>query len=120
MREGRIVTVPGPHDSIMAGLNCGTPSRVAWPIVSNAYDAYMTIGDDRAREGMKILAEESLPSGETGAAGVGGLLEFLSGDGALDRRARFQINESTRVLLLSTEGVTDPDVYEETLAKARV
>jgi diaminopropionate ammonia-lyase len=25
MEAGEIVTVPGPHDSIMAGLNCGRP-----------------------------------------------------------------------------------------------
>ena len=34
MEAGEIVAIPGPHDSIMAGLNCGSPSIVAWPIVS--------------------------------------------------------------------------------------
>ena len=31
---GHPVVVPGPHDSIMAGLNCGTVSPIAWPAVS--------------------------------------------------------------------------------------
>src|SRR5665809_17946 len=43
MEAGGIVTIPGPHDSIMAGLNCGTPSVFAWPLVSRGYAAYLAI-----------------------------------------------------------------------------
>src|ERR1700742_2434840 len=31
--KGEPVTVPGPHTSKMAGLNCGTPSPLAWPAI---------------------------------------------------------------------------------------
>src|SRR5918993_508129 len=41
---GRIVSVPGPHDSIMAGLNCGRPSLVAWPTVSRGIDVLLAVG----------------------------------------------------------------------------
>ncbi|MBA2312312.1 MAG: pyridoxal-phosphate dependent enzyme, partial [Actinobacteria bacterium] len=47
MEAGEIVSIPGPHDSIMAGLNCGTPSVVAWADVSRGYDVYLAIPDDR-------------------------------------------------------------------------
>ena len=108
MEAGKIVTIPGPHDSIMAGLNCGTPSVVAWPFVSRGYDAYLAVGDDRAEEGMRLLAGEGLVAGETGAAGLAGLLEVLGGELA----DRIGLGAGSTVLLLCTEGATDPTAYE--------
>lgn len=109
MEAGRLVTIPGPHDSIMAGLNCGTPSVVAWPLVSRGFDAYIAVADERAREGMRALARVDVVSGETGAAGVACLLELLDDPGA---RERLGIDGSTTALVLSTEGATDPAAYE--------
>jgi diaminopropionate ammonia-lyase len=108
-RAGRIVTVPGPHDSIMAGLNCGTPSIVAWPFVTAGFDAFVAIGDDRARQAMRALAQARVVAGETGAAGVGCLIElFESGAGR-----KLGLHETSRVVVLCTEGATDPDAYAE-------
>jgi len=78
---GRIVSVPGPHDSIMAGLNCGTPSLVAWPTVFTGIDLLVTAGDEPIREAMRLAAGSGVVSGETGTAGLGGLLELLRGRG---------------------------------------
>jgi diaminopropionate ammonia-lyase len=108
LEAGGIVTIPGPQDSIMAGLNCGTPSRVAWPIVSSGFNAVVAIDDDRAREGMRLLAEAGVVAGETGAAGIGGLLELRASESA----ASLGLTDNARVLLLCTEGATDPDAYE--------
>ena len=74
---GRIVSVPGPHDSIMSGLNCGRPSLVAWPTVSRGIDLLVAVDDEPAREAMRLAAESGVVSGETGAAGLGGLQELL-------------------------------------------
>lgn len=71
VEAGERVTIPGPHESIMAGLNCGTPSLVAWPEASSGHDLYVAIEDDRARDAMRALAGEGIVAGETGAAGVG-------------------------------------------------
>jgi diaminopropionate ammonia-lyase len=109
MEAGEIVTIPGPHDSIMAGLNCGTPSLIAWPFVSGGYDAFVSVADESAREGMRALARAGVVSGETGAAGVACLLELLDHP---DARERLGIDGTTTVLLLSTEGATDPAAYE--------
>src|SRR5262249_8603434 len=78
MRAGRIVEIPGPHLSIMAGLNCGPPSVVAWPIISSGIDLFVAIDDDRARQGMCALASAGITAGETGAAGVAGLIDLLT------------------------------------------
>jgi len=113
METGEIVTIPGPHDSIMAGLNCGTPSVVAWPWVSRGYDVYLAVGDERAEEGMRLLAGEGLVAGETGAAGLAGLLEVLGGE----LGDRLGLGAGSTVLLLCTEGATDPAAYERIVGR---
>lgn len=116
MEAGEIVTVPGPHDSIMAGLNCGRASIVAWPLCSPGIDAFIGIDDERAREAMRLLGEAGIVAGETGAAGLAGLLELLLGPENAHYRKAFGINRTTRVLLLVTEGATDPKSYAEILS----
>jgi diaminopropionate ammonia-lyase len=115
---GEIVSIPDFHSSIMAGLNCGTPSRVAWPLVSSGFDVFVAIDDDRARQAMRMLAAAGLTAGETGAAGLGGMLEVLSEGAPEDLKARLGLDASTRVLLLSTEGATDPEAYERIVGKS--
>ena len=53
LHAGRLIEVPGPHDSIMAGLNCGIPSPLAYPVVSAGTDLFVAIDDERAREAMR-------------------------------------------------------------------
>jgi diaminopropionate ammonia-lyase len=52
-RAGEIVEVPGPHTSIMAGLNAGLPSLVAWPLVSRGFDVLCAVEDAVAADGMR-------------------------------------------------------------------
>ncbi|MEO8138076.1 MAG: diaminopropionate ammonia-lyase [Gemmatimonadota bacterium] len=101
----------GADASIMAGLNCGTPSSAAWPSLLYGIDAYVAVEDEQARTAMRWLAAEGIASGESGAAGLAGLLELLEGSGAARARAALKLDASSRVLLLSTEGVTDPVAY---------
>jgi len=109
MAAGTVVTLPSPQKSIMAGLNCGTPSLNAWPLVSRGFDSFVAIDDDRARGAMRTLAASGIVAGETGAAGLGGLVAVTGSEGL---RARAGIEDSSRVLVLSTEGATDPAAYE--------
>jgi diaminopropionate ammonia-lyase len=67
LRAGRLTAVPGPHESIMAGLNCDSPSYVAWPYLSAGIDGAVAIDDDRARDAMRRLAAIGVVSGESGA-----------------------------------------------------
>lgn len=105
MEAGEIVTIPGPHDSAMAGLNCGTPSSVAWPEVSSGIDLFVAVEDQRAFEAVRAMAEAGMVSGETGAAGLAGLVELRAGG------AELPTGDDARVLLISTEGATDPEAY---------
>jgi diaminopropionate ammonia-lyase len=116
--NGRIVTVPGPHESIMAGLNCGTLATVAWPVLRAGVDCFVAVEDNRAREAMRGLAASGLVSGESGAAGLAGLLELSSNPNADAVRTRLGVNDSTRVLLISTEGATDLASYEQIVGRS--
>ena len=111
LQAGRIVTVPGPHDSIMAGLNCGTPSLVAWPLLRSGLDAVVAVADERARQAMRDLAAAGIVAGETGAASLAGLAEATGGRAAGRLRNALGLGAGTRVLLVCTEGATDPEAY---------
>jgi diaminopropionate ammonia-lyase len=114
VEAGSIVSVPGPHDSIMSGLNCGRLSLVAWPTVFRGIDLLVAIDDEPAHEAMRLAADSGVVSGETGAAGLGGLLEILRTGGAEARRT-LGIGRETRVLLFNCEGATDPDAYRKVM-----
>ena len=112
---GRLVTVPGPHDSIMAGLNCGRPSLVAWPTLYRSIDLLVCVDDEPVREAMRLASGSGIICGETGASGLGGLLELLRSDREGARRA-LGVSGTTRILVFDTEGATDPDAYREITA----
>lgn len=116
VKAGGIVPVAGPHDSIMAGLNCGTPSLVAWPTISGGVDLFVAVEDEPVREAMRLAARSNIVSGETGASGLGGLLQLLRDGEAEEARRALGINGQTRVLIFNTEGATDPDAYEKIMA----
>jgi len=106
VKANKIVHLPGPHDSIMAGMNCGTISSTSWEVLRDGIDFFISISDEKAREAMRVLAREKIISGETGGAGVGAMLELLekAPDG-------LGLPPDTDVLLFSTEGATDPESY---------
>jgi diaminopropionate ammonia-lyase len=114
-RAGHLVEVPGPHRSVMAGLNCGQASPVAWPWVSTGFDWFVAGGDDLATTGMRLLADEGVVSGESGASTVGALVALAAGAG---RSAGLELHADDVVLVLSTEGATDPAFYEATVGRS--
>jgi diaminopropionate ammonia-lyase len=109
---GGPVAVPGPHDSIMAGLNCGMVSIIAWPAVSAGVDLFVAVDDTAAEQAMRDLATIGVVAGETGAAALAGLRAAVAGGaaGAPDLRGR-------RVLVLCTEGATDPVAYRRIVGR---
>jgi diaminopropionate ammonia-lyase len=110
-QAGRIVEVPGPHASIMAGLCCGVPSLVAWPIISKGIDLFVAIDDEWARASMRELAKAGVVSGETGSAGLAGLLALLSDPAGERHRQLLGLTLASHVVVISTEGATNPASY---------
>lgn len=117
MEAGDVVSIPGPHDSIMSGLNCGTPSLIAWPSVSQGIDVFVAVSDERAKDAMRLLAEDNVVSGESGAAGLAGLLEIVESPDIDDARDLLGLGPSSTVLVFSTEGATDPGAYRDIVGR---
>jgi diaminopropionate ammonia-lyase len=107
-RAGEITEVPGPHRSIMAGLNAGLPSLVAWPLVSGAFDLFCAAEDDVAVAGTRRLAELGLAVGECSGGAVGAAARLVADPGA---REKLGLRDDSAVLVLLTEGVTDAETY---------
>jgi diaminopropionate ammonia-lyase len=119
IEAGRPVMIhAGADASIMAGLNCGTPSSAAWPLLRDGVDAFVAVEDDQARDAMRLLGDAGIIAGESGAAGVAGLRELLEGRDAVEARARLGITGQSRILLILTEGATDPANWERVTGRA--
>src|SRR5439155_1241930 len=74
VRDGEDARAPGPHHSVMVGLNCGSVSPIALPDLRAGVDAFCAVDDDAVGTAVRALLDDRLTCGETGAAGVAGLV----------------------------------------------
>ena len=112
--DGQAHTIDGNPVTIMAGLNCGTPCRVTWPAIRDKAAFFCACDDTITEEGMRAYAnpvgsDKAIVSGESGAVTYG-LVNRILQDEAL--RNLFRINADSRILLINTEGDTDPEGYQ--------
>lgn len=106
----------GRQDSIMAGLNCGMPSPVAWPLIKQGFNQFLSVSDESCVKAMRAYhagqdGDPRIISGESGAAGLAAILELVQIRGASDARSGLKLDPDATVLLLNTEGDTDPDSF---------
>ena len=94
----------GTSRTIMAGLNCGTPSMLAWPYLRDGLDAAIAVADADSAAAARDLAGYGIPAGPCGGASLAGARAALTGEGSQARRASLAIGPDATVVLLSTEG----------------
>lgn len=114
--DGETHAVTGDLESIMAGLNCGEPCRLAWDILCETGADFVIIPNEVAAHGMRVLAhpadgDPSIVSGESGAA-TAGLVALLNREELTWLREALGITAESRILLISTEGATDQAGYD--------
>jgi len=120
--DGKPHNVTGFMPTIMAGLACGEPSMVSWYILRDYADMYLSCDDSVTELGMQILAnptstDPKIVSGESGAVGMG-VLNLLFNDAKyFDLAQMLKLDENSRILLISTEGDTDPENYKKIIEK---
>lgn len=102
IRDAPVTVTTG--DTAMAGLNCGTPSSIAWPYLRGGLDAAVAVADADSARAAADLAALGVSSGPCGAASLAGVRAALTGSGAGERRAALGVGRDTVVVLLSTEG----------------
>jgi diaminopropionate ammonia-lyase len=113
-RAGKRVAMQGSLDTIMAGLACGEPSTIAWLRLQSLDVHYLALEDRAAEEAMRDLADKKMHrppiiAGESGAVGLAGLLSIAA---RADLRAAIGLGSDSTVLLIGTEGATDPSSYD--------
>ena len=100
----------GNLETVMACLSAGEVSLLAWDILSRSANAFMILNDQTIAPSMRRLAKEGIVSGESGAATLAGLAAACQNPNS---RISLGIDENSRILLLSTEGATDPHIYKK-------
>jgi diaminopropionate ammonia-lyase len=111
--DGEPHQAEGKLESIMAGLNCGIPSLIAWPVIKETYDLFLSVSDNHAQTAMREFYRENIISGESGSAGLAGLLALISEHNLKDVHEKLGIGMDSRVLFINTEGDTDPENYKK-------
>ena len=116
--DGHAVYVKGEMKTLMAGLACGEPNTISFKILKNHTDCFTSCDDYAAALGMRILGnplgtDNRIISGESGAGTTGLLYLIMTQPLYADLRKTLDLTETSRVLLISTEGDTDPERYRE-------
>ncbi len=109
LRAGKPVTAQT-GDTIMTGLNCGTVSALAWPVLRDGLDGAVTVSDDQAAAAVDDLARFGVDSGPCGAATLAAARLVL---GRTGWREAIGLRPDAVVLLLSTEGRAANPVPED-------
>ncbi len=95
LADGALTSVPTAA-TVMNGLNCGTPSSIAWPYLRDGLDAAIAVTDSDAREAVAALSSAGVSAGPSGAAGLAGLRAALTGAGAAARRRNLGLDAAGR------------------------
>lgn len=114
-QAGKPVVVGGDLETLMAGLACGEVSSLAWTILENGADDFMTLSEDAIPQAMRLLAKgyQSDGSIEAGESAVPGFAAAILARQHSDFSQAMQLNSSSRVLVIGTEGATDPELYKQ-------
>ncbi len=120
LEAGKPVVVGGSLDTVMAGLACGEVSELAWEILRGGVNVAVAIDDAYALAAMRRLAQPAagdapVVAGETGGTGLGALLAARN-DAHL--REVLALDQSSRVLLIGSEGDTDPAIYRKVVGRS--
>jgi diaminopropionate ammonia-lyase len=122
VEAGHPAPASGSLTTIMAGLNCGLPSTIAFDVLRQSVDAFIAIPDSWAERAMARLAtpagtDPAIVSGESGAAGLAGLMALTQDSGLEPVCRHIGLGRGSRVLVWSTEGATDSAGWERVVGR---
>jgi len=111
-KAGHPVAVEGPLNTTMAGLRNREVSPLAFESLLPNVDAFTAIDDRWSFDAMRELSTVGIRAGSSGSAALGGLLALCRDASMTDARAQLGLQTSSRVLVVVSEGVTDPALFE--------
>ena len=117
-KTGNLVNVTGDLQTIMAGLACGEGNTIGWDILKNHVDVFASCPDWMSAKATRIYAnplgdDPRVVSGESGSVPLGFCFTALHDEDAKDLKEALKLDENSVVLVISTEGDTDPVRYRE-------
>jgi diaminopropionate ammonia-lyase len=115
------VAVTGALNTTMAGLRNREVSAPAFMALLPIVDAFMAIEDVWSDAAMRAFAkpqtgDPAIHAGASGSAALGGLLALCREPSLRDARKSLGVAESSRVLVIVSEGVTDPELWRTKIA----
>lgn len=118
IKSGETTAIKGDLETVMAGLSVGEVNIVAWKYLKTIVEGFITCDDSVTAQGMRILSspcgtDQRIVSGESGALGLGVLSTVCGSAKYDDLKKKMNIDEKSVILLISTEGDTDPEMYEK-------
>ena len=84
-------------ETIMNGMNCGTSSMIAWPVMRDGVHAAVTVTDMESHECVQYLQAQNVNAGPCGAATLAALRKLCA-------ETKLPNKKDTVVVLFSTEG----------------
>ena len=116
--DGSCIPVTGDMPTIMAGLACGEANTVSWDILRNHADAFVSCPDWVSADGCRIYGsplrgDGQVVSGESGSVTMGLLYAIMTDPEYGELKQALKLDCNSQVLLISTEGDTDPERYRE-------
>jgi len=114
--DGKMRCLDGEMVTIMAGLNCGVPSVQGWPILRATASAFLSCQDIVSARGIRVLntprpGDGRVISGESGSVPLGALYTICTHEDLEDVKAKLGLDANSTVLVVSTEGDTDPEGF---------
>lgn len=116
--DGNLVNVTGDLQTIMAGLACGEGNTIGWDILKNHVTVFASCPDWMSAKATRIYAnplenDPHIISGESGSVPLGLAYTALHDEDAKDLKEALKLDENSNILVISTEGDTDPVRYRE-------
>lgn len=101
------------EETLMAGLSCGEPSLLAWEIIEQTANGFMTIPESLVAPAVYALAKGKTgdPKIEAGESAVAGFIGLICAASDPDMRDKLKLDHHSRALVIGSEGVTDPHVF---------
>ena len=116
--DGNLVNVTGDLQTIMAGLACGEGNTIGWDILKNHVTVFASCPDWMSAKATRIYAnplenDPHIISGESGSVPLGLAYTALHDEDAKDLKEALKLDENSNILVISTEGDTDPVRYRD-------
>jgi diaminopropionate ammonia-lyase len=107
------------EESIMAGLSCGEVSSIGWDILSQGTNDFLAIDDNLIAPTMQSLAKDACSKNPIvgGESAVAGLAALIATTENAELSQSLGIDQNSHILILGTEGATDPEIYQQLVGK---